>query len=247
MASPRYPIVLAHGVLGFDELRLRGTRRHYFNGLTQRISLLDSQVYRPQVAMIGSIASRAAQLCEYIRGLPEPKVNVIAHSMGGLDARYAIANLGVAGRIASLITVGTPHRGTPLADLGSGLLGEKLRMRKALALFGVDAGAFYDLTTRRMESFNEENRDAPEVAYASVVGQIGEGCRINPLLRASHRYLAGIAGDNDGIVPASSQAWGEVITTINADHWAEVGWPDGSFAVEELFVLLLRELAGRGL
>ena len=40
------------------------------------------------------------------------KVNIIAHSLGGLDARQMLTHLGMGSRVASLTTVGTPHRGT---------------------------------------------------------------------------------------------------------------------------------------
>ena len=47
----------------------------------------------------------------------EDPLHVIAHSMGGLDARYAIRNVPqVADRVKTLVTIGTPHRGSPVAD-----------------------------------------------------------------------------------------------------------------------------------
>jgi triacylglycerol lipase len=54
--------------------------------------------------------------------LAETKVHVVGHSQGGLDARWAITKLGYAPHTASLTTVGTPHRGTPLGDKGLALL-----------------------------------------------------------------------------------------------------------------------------
>ena len=73
------------------------------------------------------------------------KVNIIAHSMGGLDARYAIAKLGLADRVASLVTIGTPHLGTPLANLGA-RLSDLLRLKSLLGRV-VDIDAFYNLTS----------------------------------------------------------------------------------------------------
>lgn len=40
------------------------------------------------------------------------KVNIIGHSMGGLDARHMITNMGGAEWVSSLFTIGTPHRGS---------------------------------------------------------------------------------------------------------------------------------------
>ncbi|HZY02105.1 MAG TPA: hypothetical protein VFF02_01300, partial [Anaeromyxobacteraceae bacterium] len=58
-------------------------------------------------------------------------------------------------------------------------------------------------------------------------------------------YLKRRAGENDGVVPASSQRWGEVLAEIEADHWAQIGW-SRSFDAAEFYARLLRELRGRG-
>src|SRR5207344_275133 len=135
------------------------------------------------------------------------KVNVIAHSMGGLDARYAIARLGLGDRIASLTTIGTPHRGTPVADLGV-KLSSLLRLQSLLGRM-VDLEAFYDLTTERMTRFNAEVEDDRRVAYGSVVARIDRSVA-HPLLWPTHLYLSERGQESDGLVPASSQNWGEV-------------------------------------
>src|SRR5262249_53560901 len=117
-AWPRLPIVLAHGLMGFDEIVLIGKRHHYFRGIPDELTQgMGVAVYRPRVAGSASIAARAEALCAHVRALPEGRVNLIAHSMGGLDARYAITHLGLADRVASLTTMGTPHHGTPLAGI----------------------------------------------------------------------------------------------------------------------------------
>jgi triacylglycerol lipase len=162
--------------------------------------------------------------------------------MGGLDVRYAIAKLGLADRVASLVTIGTPHFGTPVADLGV-RLSDLLRL-KALLGRVVDVDAFYDLTTERMERFNREVPDAPGVAYCSVLARI-ERASAHPLLWPTHTYLSERAGDNDGVVPLESQRWGEVIKQIEADHWAQIGWSPG-FDALAFYEELLRELRGRG-
>jgi hypothetical protein len=53
------------------------------------------------------------------------------------------------------------------------------------------------------------------------------------------------AGDNDGLVPAASQRWGEVIARVEADHWAQIGWSDG-FDTAELYLRVVQELKARG-
>jgi triacylglycerol lipase len=240
IARPRLPVVLAHGFLGFDEIELGPTKALYFRGIGAHLEKMGAQVYSPRVPPGASIASRAQVLADLIRALPEPRVNIVAHSMGGLDARYAISQLGLGPKVASLVTIGTPHQGTPLADAGNLLLGT---LTKALQkLF--DITAFADLTSAGMRQFNEMVRNAAGVMYASVVGKSGR-LRTNPLLWPSHLYVAERAGPNDGVVPASSQAHGEVLREIEADHWAQIGWGRG-FDANSFYEDLLRELRGRG-
>jgi triacylglycerol lipase len=185
------------------------------------------------------VAARAEQLAAAVRALPAEKVNLIAHSMGGLDARYAISRLGLADRVLSLTTIGTPHRGTPLADLGLNLLAVCRWVFKTL-----DMEVLHDLTSGRMRTFNLEIPDVPTVTYASVVAS-ERGASMNPLLWASHLYLRECAGPNDGVVPASSQPWGEVWREIRADHWAQIGWSSG-FDAPALYEDLARLLRDRG-
>jgi hypothetical protein len=109
---------------------------------------------------------------------------------------------------------------------------------------GMDVAAFYDLTTARMAAFNRKVRDARGVWYASVVAH-ADGWSTSPLLWASHRYLSARAGPNDGLVPLASQAWGEVLLELEADHFAQIGW-SLRFDAAELFEELLRELRARG-
>lgn len=243
-ARPRYPVVLAHGLFGFDEIEVAGARHTYFKGVPQRLEESSWQVSLARVRGAASVKARAEELAGCIRALDAPKVNVVAHSMGGLDARYAISRLGMAKHVAALVTVGAPHFGTPVADLGAGIAA-RLGLRLALETAGVALGAFDDLTVARMAAFNAEVLDAPGVSYGSVVGVARKKRHMNPLLLPTYLYLKARAGDNDGMVPAESQRWGEVLATIDADHWAQIGW-SRHFDAAEFYAGLMRELRGRG-
>jgi triacylglycerol lipase len=238
----RHPVVLAHGVLGFDKIAIGGRDHSYFRGVTGHLTRVGAEVHRPRVPPSASIAMRAEAFARMVRELPAKKVNVIAHSMGGLDVRYAIAKLGLGDRIASLTTIGTPHLGTPLANLGA-RLSDLLRLKLLLGRV-LDIDAFYDLTTERMQAFNRDVADVRGVHYGSIVARV-ERARANPLLWPSHLYLSERSGANDGIVPFESQRWGEVLKEIDADHWAQIGWSPG-FDALALYEELLRELRGRG-
>src|SRR5262245_58431741 len=186
--APRHPVVLLHGLFGFDELGVGPARLAYFRGLTGLIQQVGADVHRPALARTAAVAVRAEELARRIEQLGEKRVNLIAHSMGGLDARYAIAKLGLAERVAALITIGTPHRGTPPAALGA-RVGRRLSLSRALGALGLEAAAIDDLTTARAKRFNAEVKNARGVWYASVVAH-ASGRSLHPLLRPTHRYLS---------------------------------------------------------
>ena len=111
------PIVLAHGYLGFGALGPLA----YFNKVAQIFAQLGArEVHATDVSPKGSISQRASQLAEQIRQyVPNDKVHVVAHSMGGLDARFLIGSGKGREMIATLTTLGTPFRGTLAADVAT--------------------------------------------------------------------------------------------------------------------------------
>jgi len=242
---PRYPVVLAHGLLGFDELQIAGRSHSYFRGIAEHLRAQGIEVHVTRVNPSAEIRERAAQLSEQIRKIAAPKVNIIAHSMGGLDARYAISKLGLNTRVASLVTIGTPHRGTPLADQGVTWLADRLRLRSVMARLGIQIGGFDDLTTTHLRSFNTEVIDRRGVFYASVVGTALPNSSTHPILRPWVLMMRTWVGDNDGLVPTGSQVWGRVLMRVEADHFAQIGWVS-TFDPNGVFDSLVRELALEG-
>jgi triacylglycerol lipase len=88
-------IVLAHGVLGFGNPLGLPSLVNYFNGVEEHLEQQGHQVFSPQVNPFGSIAQRGTELAAAIsRVLADGQIaHIIAHSMGGLDARYALVNV----------------------------------------------------------------------------------------------------------------------------------------------------------
>jgi triacylglycerol lipase len=241
----RYPIVLAHGYFGFDVVLPWRLKREYFLGVRAALESRGFRVYVPRVSPAASVAQRARQLGHQVERLGAKKVNIIAHSMGGLDARYAISKLGLHDRVASLTTIGTPHAGTPLADTTAAIFGNRAFTRRVLAGFGGDG--VFDLTTHSMLRFNEAVRDAPDTQYASVVGAVSERADlVHTLLAPGFAYMRRSVGPNDGLVPGESQRWGEVLDEVEADHWAQIGWSRG-LDVRAFYHALAIRLARRGL
>ncbi|KAF7329923.1 Ubiquitin-related modifier 1 [Mycena kentingensis (nom. inval.)] len=119
---PRYPLVLCHGLYGFDE---RGpsafpSMRMYYWANVLRIlrDKIGAQVLVTSVPGTGSIPSRAEALHQQLESKARGRgVNFVAHSMGGLDCRHLISHLKPSEYVPlSLMTIGTPHRGSPFMD-----------------------------------------------------------------------------------------------------------------------------------
>lgn len=110
------PIILLHG-LGMNRTNwLWLGRRLAARGLGP---LYGTTYFSPQ-----TIERSAQKLQAFVAGVlaregPEDgRVDIVAHSMGGVVARYFIEKLGGAAQIGRLITIGSPHRGTLLGRMG---------------------------------------------------------------------------------------------------------------------------------
>jgi triacylglycerol lipase len=216
-------VVLVHGICGFDKLPLFGLGQHYFRGVSAHLARGGVPVYAARLSPLGSVPQRAQQLASLIRSLPHDRVTIVAHSLGGLDARYAISHLGLHPRVTELVTVGTPHRGTPIADLAA--RPPAIAARRMARKLGLCTDALDWLTPASMERFNQEVRDVPGVTYTSVVGTptLGRMWR-NPILLAGFLYLRRRAGNSDGMVPTESQRWGSRVIEVPVHHFGQVGW-----------------------
>ncbi len=111
--TTRYPIILAHGILLKPQL-FRG-----FKYIHKKLFAEGYHVYIAYTDGVGTIENNAAQLKKEIEGILEEegaeKINIIAHSKGGLDSIYMIEELGMGEKVASLTTLCTPHRGSQMA------------------------------------------------------------------------------------------------------------------------------------
>src|SRR5438445_3539239 len=93
----RAPLVLVHGLLGYGRLQLGGwTVASYFGNIPAFLAASGNRVLVPQLSPTGGVADRAAELKQFLdRTAPREPVHLLAHSMGGLDARYLITRLGM--------------------------------------------------------------------------------------------------------------------------------------------------------
>jgi triacylglycerol lipase len=239
--------VLVHGILGFDHLKLCGWKIYsYFAHTPERLSAAGNRVFVARLSPTGAVAQRAAQLKAFLdRRVPGEPVHLVGHSMGGLDARYLIARLGMAHRVLTLTTLGTPHRGTAFADWGIRHLGRIAQ--PFFEILGIPPQGFYDLTTPSCRAFNEQIPDAPGVRYFSVAGRHTGSWR-RPEWQLPHHIVTQSEGPNDGIVSLASATYGESTEVWEGDHLSLIHWlhPPAGAARAAGYTALVRRLADEG-
>jgi len=222
-----HPIVLHHGLLGFGDISIGPVKIRYFRGIDRAITGRGHPLIVSRVHPTGSIERRASQLRDNIiaglkdAGRENDRVIIIAHSMGGLDARYMINKLDMDDRVAALLTVTTPHRGSPYADWCVLNLGRRLGGLKLMKVLGLDVQAITDLTTDHCRAFNRSIKNVPGVLYFSV-SAARPWHRVPPFAVHSHRLIHAAEGDNDSLVSVRSSTWGEHLGVWPADHFHSI-------------------------
>jgi pimeloyl-ACP methyl ester carboxylesterase len=120
----RAPILLLHG-LGASSRVLDPLARYLERELKRPIVRL--RLGRRLPLHLGDVRRTAKRVQEEIERLAQRSgfayVDVVGHSLGGLVATYCLKVLDRGRRVRRVVTLGTPHRGTPLALLGACLLG----------------------------------------------------------------------------------------------------------------------------
>ncbi|KAI9825027.1 MAG: hypothetical protein M1826_007105 [Phylliscum demangeonii] len=221
--TPKYPIILAHGLLGFDELHLAGRLLpglHYWRGIKEALAANNIEVITASVPPSASIEQRALKLGRDIAEKANGKsVNIVAHSM------LKPENVDV----KSLTTIATPHRGSAFADFILERIGDARlpKIYKALEFLHMESGAFSQLTRRYMEeNFNPKTPDLPGVRYFSY------GASVEPswlsVFRHSHGVIERTEGPNDGLVSVASSKWGGEQgyrgTLLGVSHLDLINW-----------------------
>lgn len=230
----RNPIVLVHGATTKgSELQIGmfnfGT---YFRFIKAYYEATGTPVYVAHLSTDGSIGERAAVLKNFLETeLKGKMVNIVAHSLGGLDARYAASVLHAA-QIASITTIGTPHHGTPLADWAVRQTNRHLPWYWFFRVLG------YDMKTRRFlreittdfmkNTFNKRVPNVVDIKYFSVVTSASfRNESMSFWLWFPSLWLEGESHPmanqpNDGMVPVESQKWGTQISQQELDHLGQI-------------------------
>lgn len=268
--TTRFPIVLVHGWTGWDAVG----PLTYFYGVADELAALGYPLHVVQLDPYNHSNVRAGQLADQLDDvLPvwrARKVDLIGHSQGGIDSRAAISTYGYGDRVSALITIGSPHRGTFIADAGLGLAPGPVEDVAGLLLNFLGAvtaqeksdaiASFESLSEAHMVgTFNPANPDDPRVQYVSYTGRTCGAldfldprmdCQdlVDPLIGWSYDILKSFRGANDGLVTVESAKWGEYRGEMIADHIDEVGQvlgvTDLKFDHLEFYRDRARELAG---
>lgn len=233
-------IVLAHGILGFSGIGLGDFEVvRYFRGVKSALEKDGHNVLAPSVNPVGTIAERAEQMAQaimqYFSGDSDPRVIILAHSMGGLDARKALSAYSQLASITdALVTIGTPHKGSPVAQMvAQNWRPTQFIYQHLVDFLGSTVGGLSDLTPENAQIFDQETAEASGVRYFSVAGVIG------PYSSLFFRALSElIPGTSDGVVPyesahKTSEGW-VALEDWPVDHAGQIGWfdlltPEGIF------------------
>jgi triacylglycerol lipase len=220
-------VLIPQEILGVD----------YFRGLKAHVEGKGHQAIFPQVPTTETVEKRAIALANAIHAAyPTGPIHIIAHSMGGLDSRFLIGRnlngLSEPGRIASLTTLSTPHRGSPIADLVVSPKPDDVRRRfysiisHTLELIGVSIDAVGNLTREAAEQVPDAASTHTHIRYQSYFASGRNHHNRTCLLFApTYQYIYLCFGlENDGFVTRQSAEYGTFQTpTWQCDHADMVG------------------------
>lgn len=261
----RYPILMVHGVF-FRDYRFL----NYWGRIPNELRENGATVYFGNQESAASVAESGMQLAERIRELVAEtgceKVNVIAHSKGGLDIRYAAAFCGAEDMIASIVTINTPHRGCKFAEY----LLDKLPADVQNKIAGTYDGAMKKLGDKNPD-FMAAVRDLTDaacrerdikMAQPDGIWCMSVGSKLNKAaggkfpLNFTYNLVKYFDGPNDGLVAESSFKWGSEYIFLKTDGKRGISHGDmidlnreniPGFDVREFYVDLVNQMKKRGL
>ena len=260
----RYPLLMVHGVFFRDYEHL-----NYWGRIPTELIQNGATVYYGEHHSATSVRDCATELARRIEDIVRQtgceKVNVIAHSKGGLDMRAAIALTSASEHVASLTTINTPHRGCEYVDYLLGKIPES--QQQALArtyeaaasrLGDTDPdfmAAVTDLTASVCAELNETVTDDPDILYQSVGSIMSRPVSGRFPLNMTHRIVDLFDGRNDGLVGEQSFPWGSSFRLLTPTGQRGISHGDvidlnreniDGFDVREFYVQLVADLKRRG-
>lgn len=255
----KYPVLMVHGIFFRDWQLL-----NYWGRVPASLKRNGATVYYGNQQSARAIKDSAAELRAAILTVLEEtgaeKVNIIAHSKGGLDSRYAISCLGMDKYVATLTTVNTPHRGCDMVDFLLDKLPDSVaqfiarKYNKLFTVLGDKAPDFmagvHDLSAIRAREYDKEMPDSPEVSYRSCMSVMSRAGSAGFPLNISYLLIKKLNGANDGLVWEKSAEHGR-FQLVTAPHKRGISHGDvidlmreniDGYDVREFYVGLVREL-----
>lgn len=265
ICKTKYPILLVHGVFFRDSEKL-----NYWGRIPAELEKNGATIFygehQSALSVEKSAKEIAARIQEIIRVNNCEKVNIIAHSKGGLDCKYAITNLGIAPFVASFTTINTPHRGCGFADYLLEKIPQNMQLQVA-DTYNKTAKKLGDTTPDFMEAvsdlkaFSCEERfrqyEMPEGIYCQSFGSVLDGATHGKFpLNFSYPLVKHFDGPNDGLVSVDSFSFGERFILLTSEGKRGISHADmidlnreniPGFDVREFYVSLVNELRMKGL
>ena len=265
VCKTKYPLLLIHGVFFRDTKFF-----NYWGRIPEELENNGATVFYGEHQSALSVKDSAEEIALRIKQIVDStgceKVNIIAHSKGGLDCRYAIANLGIGKYVASLTTVNTPHRGCLFADSLLGVAPKKLKddvanaYNTALVKFGDTSPDFIsavsDLTSSACSKIAEDEHAFDGIYCQSIGSRLNNASGGTFPLNLSYHLVRAFDGDNDGLVGVESFSFGEnfkLFTTCGKRGISHADVIDLTrediigFDVREEYVKIVSDLKSRGL
>ena len=210
----KYPVMLIHGA-GFRDQKYL----NYWGRIPDALEKRGTTLFYGHQDSWGTIEYNAGVLKDNLNQIlmetNSEKVNIIAHSKGGLEARYMISALNMADSVASLTTIATPHHGSKTMDL---LCKLPKRLHRAAAFFtnlfvrmlGDKKPDFFtasqQFTTAHMKIFNSQILDSPKVYYQSYTAVMKTSFS-DLFMFWTNLLIWFVEGENDGLVTPESAEW----------------------------------------
>ncbi|GAB2027445.1 esterase/lipase family protein [Lactovum odontotermitis] len=216
----RYPLLLVHGIF-FRDWELF----NYWGRIPAELERNGAQIFYGGHASSLPVEESALELKNRILSVlletGAEKINIIAHSKGGIDSRYAISCLNLADKVASLTTINTPHYGSDLAGTMLEMAPKKIvtavgkqysRIFRHLGDANVDfVGSVNELTAERCKELNQLMPDSDQVYYQSAGSQMKNWKSAPFPLNVGYSIIKPTGGDNDGLVSTRSMKWGNFL------------------------------------
>lgn len=264
ICATKYPILLVHGVFFRDSKVL-----NYWGRIPSALKRNGAVLYYGQQQSALPVKDSAAELAERIKQIVDEtgcgKVNIIAHSKGGLDCRYAASQLGCAKYIATLTTINTPHKGCLFVDYLFEKIPEKARLKMASVYNTASrtAGdknpdflaAVADLGESACAKFNALVPDCEGVLCRSVGSVAKKASSGRFPMDVCYPFVKHTEGENDGLVAVESMKWGSDFRFIEVKGNRGVTHADvidlnkdniDGFDVREFYVQIVAELKNMG-